>query len=107
MDAASIDAAHALLQLQYKTNQREVRHDKFCQMVPGTLVRFVSNHCKGHHDVTTRQQLTHVFAIVISQPQWPSTWFTLRVVDTNKVVKVRSTNVCAVSELNQSDRQWH
>jgi len=53
-----------------------------------------ANKRRGHHDITARKKgVENQRAILISQPIWPSTWVTIRLVDTGQHIKCRPSNI--------------
>ena len=65
--------------------------------MPGVKVTIKKNNKISHHDVTARDpSLVGMDAIVVKAPVYPNTWVTLRSVDTDKIVKVRTSQLIPI-----------
>eukprot|EP00039_Didymoeca_costata_P026937 m.17031 g.17031 ORF g.17031 m.17031 type:complete len:641 (+) comp5874_c0_seq1:205-2127(+) len=78
---------------------REFKSERFNNMSVGDIVVIRNNHRSGHHDVTgKRSYLNNQKATVLETAVWPNTWLSLRVLETNEVVKVRTSNIVLLSD---------
>lgn len=83
-----------------KMSDRLEKSMYFNSMQIGDTIRVVKNTKCGHHDVTNKNPgLEGQVARIMSVPIYPSTWLAVELVDTGKVVKIRT------SQMRPLDRQ--
>lgn len=79
---------------------RDTKSERFNKMKPGDRVVITNNQRSGHHDVTgKRRHLVNKHATVMMTAVWPNTWLTVRIEETNEVVKVRTSNIIMLDDI--------
>ena len=91
---------HSLfLSFRYDQTDREFKSERFNSMQVNDVVVIRQNNRAGHHDVTgKRSHLHNKEATVLGTAVWPNTWLSLRVNETQEVVKVRTSNIILLAD---------
>ena len=68
-------------------------------MLVGAEVFICKNQRVGHHDVTGKKaHVQNERAVIMSEAIWPSTWLSVKVLNTGEMVKVRTSNVILATD---------
>jgi len=111
VDATRGKLSHKTLQ-RHKALHANVVHDlatrgrkseQFALMRVGAEVFICKNERVGHHDVTGKKaHVQNKRAVIMAEAVWPSTWLSVKVVETGEVVKVRTSNVILAMDAEHS-----
>ena len=78
---------------------RARKSEQFASMQVGAEVVICKNRRTGHHDVTDRKaHVQNKRAVVMAETVWPSTWLSVKIIETGEMIKVRTSNVTLATQ---------
>ena len=82
---------------------RAQKSEQFTSMRVGAEVVICKNRRTGHHDVTGRKaHVQNKRAVVMAEAVWPSTWLSVKIIETGEMIKVRTSNVILATAAKHS-----
>lgn len=83
----------------FDLSHRDAKSLNFNKLRPGVRVLFQCNRRSKHHDVTAQAGLENRVGVIVATPDWPSTWITVRPTGSSHNVKVRSSSIEVLNDV--------